>query len=830
MTDRATETAPFFVKARQRLEEDDEAFDDEPEIDVLVNYLDFGESYSLLNYFKEDLPKDLRQYLQARTVEFEALVPMRNRVMHTRPLQADDFPAVLEFAKRIVRENPPIWKHLRSVLRKLKEDSSFVMGLKIPNYAVDKPLVHHNLPLPDFDETGFIGRRQEEQMLNRALRGAYPVISVVGEGGQGKTALALKAAYEVVYSTDCPYRAVVWTTAKSTQLTPVGIRSIEGAITDSIGVMSGAASALSLEYEGDPFGALIDLIKDYPVLLILDNLETILDDNIRDFLERLPSGSKVLITSRIGLGAFEYPVRLAPMQESDSLQLLRSVARARDLTSLVSVPNDRLVAYCRRMKNNPGYIKWFISAVQAGSRPEAALSNPDVFLDFCLANVYRYLTDEARKILTSMQCVPRPLSQAELSILNNMDPVTLQRSLQQLLSANMLAMASTPSGVTFETTYAITELTRDYLAKHHPPYPSDAERYGKRWRRLMVEGDDLKASLRTNPYSWGSIKLRSDRDLPVAGFLIQALSHAKGNKMDAAEEALQKARQLAPDYFEVHRIEAIIRYQQQNFLSAKGCYEAAIELEPNYAPIRHFYAGLLSRELDDLDAAHDQLIIAKKLDESAFEIDMEIARIQLYRREYASAKASGRALAERTSLPEWAKRRIWDLLLQVHQREALQNYRNLNYDKALSNMLDLQREYQSIPAHYRDSRMKEKLRKVQFAADGCVRRLIDPGRRQSAVALLQWLQSVAPDFQDRLRPRTPGQRHVGKVRMVHYHKGFGFIETDVRDFYFNQRDVEDDLGFEDLHIGRVVEFEEGVNSKGPCARRISSAEELGRRT
>ncbi len=110
------------------------------------------------------------------------------------------------------------------------------MSLDLPAPSEVEP-VSHNLPIPDFDETGFIGRDDQVRRLHVLCKRAYPVITIVGEGGLGKTALALRIAYEMLDVSPLNGNAVVWTTAKTTMLTTKQIVEIEGAISDSLGML-----------------------------------------------------------------------------------------------------------------------------------------------------------------------------------------------------------------------------------------------------------------------------------------------------------------------------------------------------------------------------------------------------------------------------------------------------------------------------------------------------------------------------------------------------------------------------------------------------------------
>jgi LuxR family glucitol operon transcriptional activator len=263
---------------------------------------------------------------------------------------------------------------------------------------------------------------------------------------------------------DCPFNAIVWASSKTSQLTAQEIVRIEGAIRDSLGMLEKIASELAGAVKiRDALEEVISYLGEFHILLILDNLETVLDERVRQFLGKLPAGSKVLITSRIGVGAFEYPVTLQAMDEPEIL----------GAADLVKTSNKNLAGYCRRMKNNPGYLKWFVSAVQAGKRPEEVLAKPDVFLDFCMSNVYDYLSASSQALIRAMLCVPGKHSQAELAYLSSMEHQELQRSLQQLLTTNMVVMSSVPRGSSYESQYDLSELARSYLSKHHPARPDE---------------------------------------------------------------------------------------------------------------------------------------------------------------------------------------------------------------------------------------------------------------------------------------------------------------------------------------------------------------------
>jgi predicted transcriptional regulator len=337
--------------------------------------------------------------------------------------------------------------------------------------------------------------------LVRLCLGAYPVITVVGEGGIGKTALALKVAYEILDLPTSPFEAIVWTTAKASQLTTHEVVRIENAIRDSLGMLEQVAEQLGGVPSANPLEEVLEYLGQFRILLILDNLETVLDERIRHFLERLPTGSKVLITSRIGLGAFEVPVKLQAMDQSDATLLLRALAKVRGAGDLVCMPNAKLSKYCARMKNNPGWIKWFVSAVRAGRRPEEVLANPSTFFEFCMSNVFDYLSDDSREVLKALLCIPGRLTLAELAFVGDLDVPRLQQSIQELLRTNMVIMSCAPRGLSFESQYELSELARDYLAREHSPDGQEIKAFTKRKHQLVAAGEAVRSDTpsRTSP-------------------------------------------------------------------------------------------------------------------------------------------------------------------------------------------------------------------------------------------------------------------------------------------------------------------------------------------
>ena len=748
-------------------------------ITEIVSYLDYADSFQLLNAKCAQLPPDVSGCIQHFTSELQLLAAIRNRVMHSRPLDFEDLAVVHDLTQSLLSFNLKLWSHLNETNDELKSNPSFVLGTTIP--ADSEAIIPHNLPVPDFDETGFVGRKTTVDHLIGLIRGPYPVITVLGEGGLGKTALALKAAYQLLDSQDVPFDCIVWTTAKAATITAQEIVRIDDAITSSLGMFASIAKELAGNQGGDPIDEILDYLKTFRILLVLDNLETVIDSRLSGFLEKLPSGSKVLITSRIGLGEFERRLKLPPLEEREAGQLLRALAKVRQLDNLARAVPDVVKSYCKRMKHNPGYIKWFVSAVQAGSRPEEVLDHSELFLEYCMSHVYMHLSPESKRVLKSMQCVPAPMSQAELAFLNNIPALGLQTSLYQLLATNMVLMTMDGTGLAAETRYNLSELARQYLIKKHPVPPADYMELQGRARELNAAGAYIKAE--KDPFSFFSITTRSKGDRVVAKYLFDALKDLQKDAFQQAQESINNARGLAPQYFEVHRVEAWMHAKAGNTPAAEASYEVAIELEPKSAALRFWYGGFLMRYVKDDERAAKQYLEAAALAPNEPQIVLELARVFMGRHSYCEAEQLVAAAIRSVKNNAVLKRKLYDIQIQISHRGASYALAQRDHPKALLLLEKLVEDYDKAPSDVRDAYLCETLKRAAELARVLTGILVEQDFKNRALAVLAVLGEALEKMGVRV---TSGQRIRGMIDRVPPGKKYGFIiGEDGREYFFH---------------------------------------------
>src|ERR1039457_3436197 len=169
--------AVLLGKLKTRLEADQDVLETDNTLDRLLTYADFADSYEILAKHKARLPEPAARHFSIVLPRLSALTPIRNRVMHIRPYHYDDLAVVTNTAEELVRDGGGVWTTLSAAMARLKSELGFVVGLEIPVYPWDTLTKSHNLPIPDFDETGFVGRKTQVEDLVRQCLGPFPIIS-----------------------------------------------------------------------------------------------------------------------------------------------------------------------------------------------------------------------------------------------------------------------------------------------------------------------------------------------------------------------------------------------------------------------------------------------------------------------------------------------------------------------------------------------------------------------------------------------------------------------------------------------------------------------------
>lgn len=809
------ETLPeqALAEAQRRFRRDRGTNADATDLAELLPYVDYQVACDSLLGAARDLDPRAAEFLSSNAKALHRLTGIRNRVAHTRPLEIDDLPSVLDVAETFHNFKHLETPQLDDTLTRLRDEPAFVFGLEVrfPNLPAN-PTKRHNLPIPDFDETGYIGRKSLIATLNRRLRGAYPVVSLVGDGGVGKTALALKVAYDILDAPDNPFDAIVWTTAKTSMLTVGEIRRIEGAVADSLGLLGAAARELGAPLDSDPLLEVREYLSHFKILLILDNLETVLDDRLREFLSELPMGSKVLITSRVGFGTLE-SIKVDSLEHGEAVALLRSLGRLRNVNAIQAADTAAVDSFVEKMGAHPLYIKWFVSAVQSGQRPEDVLAS-DLILDYCMSNVYNFLQDNARLVLRSLQALPGRHNQAELAYLNELDVAVLQESLLQLMSTNFLSMRSVAVGNAVASEYELSEFAAKYLDRQHAISDDERRWLIARQSALSEYGARIRADSEANPYEPYSLDIRGPGDFSTAALLMDALAAIYEGNMPTAREKIQAAKELAPDYHECFRVEAMVYMNEGNTSAATAAFDQALELHSDSALLRFFYGEFLLREALQPGQALRQFQLAARIDADNAAILGGIARsYQLLGRNEEARDAAVAALSH-TEFPPEVRTRFLDAFLNALVSDALRQWELGEVPGLVEVLEDVKRVDQHGPGLVGDATVRDRAQHVLQLSQLASKRIDD-------AYLLKVCDDVQEVLKTWLRPYagTQVERTLGRVEKIVTEKGFGFVRPigATSDMFFHCSQVVPKQDFEGIQVGTEVSFRRGKRATGEQA-------------
>ena len=579
----------------------------------LLSYLDLGDLIGLLNRHKSTLKNATRSDLKALTATVNEchIHAIRNRVMHpVRPLESEDFDSLISAARRLSDDAPGLqWNALLQSIE-LLSDPLNVADITIPPYWSNESRISHNLPVAEFDETGFIGRREERRRLAKLLQSHHNVITVVGAGGIGKTALALRVCHDILDDTTASFDSIIWISLKTHRLTVDGVQEIVDAVDTTDHLIDRISSSITNGDRGDhpsAWNLVLEHMKINRILLVIDNLET-LGADIRELAIDVPPGSKLLLTSRVGLGELELRYSIPEFSPMDASRLMRSLGAAHGYQTIKQLDNDLVNDFCKRLHRNPLLIKWFVQAVGRGAHPQDILSRHDFdeAIMFCLANVYERLSRSSKNIIATLLAARRNLSQAQIREITQIERIPFEEALLELRQSNIVEVSGESRGTGI---YRLGSLVLDYLSRNHPPDNRTVENTRELLRKWQIEQDESAVRRNVYRYSKTYVHIETVDHRISAPYLREALVAVASHELSRAETCLDRAHELTPDWFEVHRVKArLLELKQHPIYDVENSYEDSIKYGDNDISRRHYAIYLMSiheyeRALEQIEAA-----------------------------------------------------------------------------------------------------------------------------------------------------------------------------------------------------------------------------------
>lgn len=829
-------------KVIDRFKKENGGIDYKKNIDEVIDFIDFQDSFVVLRKNNVFLPKITSDYLNQIYNELSDLTPIRNRVMHTRPLLGGDFSAVYDFIQKLKYNSPIDWKFSIETRELIEKDPSYLLTLRLPttNYFEKSSDVIHNLPLPDFDDTGFIGRTKDVEEIKKLVF-SNKVVSILGDGGIGKTALAVKVAYDLVDMGDkCPFELIIWTSAKTTMLTSKGIEEIYSAITDYTGLIDVISDSIDNSVETNKLESILEYLELFKTLIIIDNLETIQSEEVRDFIRRAQTKCNIVITSRIGLGELEYPRTLSGLTENECAKLIREIARIRNSDILLGLPQPTLAEIASKLYYNPLAIKWFVSTVEMGISPQEVLNNKDDLLNFCLTNVYEKLSEGAISVLNSIRSSRRKLSSAEILYLSDYDTIEARKYLIELFKTTLISREIVDASNLEEVYYYIPDFAKEFLSHKHPVPTEYVKKITKKSKELTSGIQDIKKINSYNEFSINALSCETPNQRIAAKLLSEALSFSRANNYEKAFKKVNEAKGVDPNYYEVYRVGAFLKATKGDTLSAEEDYLLGLEIAPNNPRLLYYYAQFLLFHLEDTNKALECAELVYKLKPEHPYSSFLFARCYNIMKEFNKAIQIIRNLISNTELDS--------LNLRVAYTELISLYSNSG-----QSYLKVESDINAGISHFKKSFevfetcVKKGIVDIKMLKNFCdaiynfismlpttelennhtyIKQIIENNKKQISLIylnrkiILKYAEKFEDDsLNDIIENHLSDGNRIGNLIKTQ-NDSYVFIESENERYFAHFTDFPEIRTTNELKKvkeGQLVSFEEGSNSKGVCA-------------
>ena len=630
-----------------------------------------------------------REFIQANQLYIGvALVPQRGPTIQ---VFKSDAPEVNGRNKFRVGDTA-IRKGDSTVIIPAKEVPEFSRSIAVPTigrvFEIDEPFFR--VLAPDYQK--FVMRAD----LCRQIEGAISdprssVTSIIGIGGVGKTALATWATLRAYEKKQFSF--IVSITAKDRELTSSGIQALNPGLTSYESLLDSVLDVLNFpEIKSEKLQvrekSVRSVLENSNGLLFVDNLETVDDPRIIEFLDNLPVGVRAITTSRrTSVRVSVRPIEVGPLLKDEVVSFISSISSQPGLSYLESLSKKDREKIGDACDGVPVAIRWVLSrskgSVEAMHNAEAitqANRHGEELLEFCFRRVFETMTNDERAIVQVLSLFQQPVSTEVLLIGSGVPHYKLQDCIEDLRVDAIVQRTFDEERNDYS--YALIPITRTFVYSDVASHTELELKIRKRLNEYFEARDirNLEERLVVR-------EVRQGKGGADSALVDLAVAAQRRGDIQTSESLYGEALKRNPNSWKAARLYAEFhRHVLQNPAEALRLYERAAANAPSRGEWRSKIFrewGILLRGSGDPDAAEqaiDKLEIA--LEDSPHDVVAVVALAQLMDRQGAS-------------------RRVVDLL------EPLQHHHNqVTREKALPLLL---RAYERLNEMVKASQVRSQL-------------------------------------------------------------------------------------------------------------------------
>lgn len=598
--------------------------------------------------------------------DLNQIIPIRNIVMHPRPLRYFDYPMLKAVFADISNKLPCFsWENVTRTRIQIQNDPESL--IPPPESLRKNDRIIENLPsLLDYEETSFIGRSKEIGEIRAQLnRRNVTILSIIGDGGVGKTATTLKLLYDMLDDPNCKYELILWTSLKTNELSDHDFKEIANSIKTTSEMYEKLASFIGDDSIDNIKKFIIELAQNFSTLFVLDNLETINTADIKDFIDELSEYAQVLITSRIGLGEMEHRYKLNGLNEQEVLEYANILLSLYGFECFYTDEEKKHV-FVEKLHSNPLAIKWFIKCLYNGQSEEEILNHKEDVINFCMENVYEKLSSDAHEVLDILTIAGVELSFPELMYYledDISDCTKIKYAINELGKCNFIDEEKFKR----DKNIAVTDFAHEFLMLHYSDVKHLLVRFKQLEQKLISFGQQLLIKKSKDNLKIDSIHYNNKAELVAAMYLHKALG------MELQEDAfnlIKYAQELVPMYFENNLISARI-YGTSSPLKADDEYVIALSrCRTDDEKIRVYiqYTNFLIK-MNDYQKANTMLERAERLNADLLEVKLQKAKVLSYVGKFELAESTLDEICSE-QLPNAVLNKILTRRADIHRRRS----------------------------------------------------------------------------------------------------------------------------------------------------------------
>jgi tetratricopeptide (TPR) repeat protein len=456
----------------------------------------------------------------------------------------------------------------------------------------------HNLPPQPYKK--FFGRQESvDKIMETLIEGGTFIASIDGVGGIGKTALAYYFCKEILLPID-RFDYIVWLTAKETVFDPFSrdlrikvlrssFRGIEELIDTILSVIK-FEELIDKPLEEKKRFVEDGVLKSEKIFLVLDNLESIEDDQFFDYIRQdfnkfaaTNRFLKVLTTSRKRKKIADFPIEIEGLAIEDALMMLKYLAAEYNIKDILNATDHDNIMLIEKVGRIPLGIEFIIGQMALGksrgqiyeelqgypsledakSESEKRKILSDIIL-FSFKDMYETLTDEQQYVFKVITALVRnrtksdpPISFELLMSITGYKKQELETYLESLIDNNLIT-------ITKDNEYVISQMAINFVKQYYDDFGEIEDEIVEKKNRIVK----------------GGYKALDKVEL----FLNNVRELIDNNRFEEAETRLLDALDVTPDariYFELAKVQKTLN----KFLRAEDNFRIASELNPTNTKI-----------------------------------------------------------------------------------------------------------------------------------------------------------------------------------------------------------------------------------------------------